>query len=264
MQATPPLYRKILEQIRTDIRSGALPVGAALPSEKQIGERFAVSRITVRRALAELAQEGLVDRSGGRVARVAAPRFVQALAGFEDPFGILRLVHGTSVQLLSFEWQVAHGAVARALRLDDGDQVLHFQRLRKQAGLPVYHTQAYLPAAIGALINRKALDQTSMHEVLAAAGVLPEAVERRMGAAPCPKNLAKLLDLKSGAPTFRMERTSRDEQGEPLHLLIGHWRWDRFSMRLNSTSSAEGGLLTIDPPDQEAGSPSNASSELDD
>lgn len=242
------LYRKVFDQLCADIRDGRLPVGAPLPSEQRLCERFGVSRITVRRALDGLAQDGLIDRGAGRVARVVAPRFVQTIVALEDPFNAMRLVRGTSVRLLSFEWRIAEGAAARALQLDDGDQMLHFQRLREQDGAPVYHSEAFLPAPVGALVNRKALTGAPMHEVLAAAGIVPDAVDRQMRATPCPKPLAPLLGLKQGAPTFRLERISRDGQGRPLHLLIGHWRWDRFSMRLSSTSSVQGGLLTIDAP----------------
>lgn len=254
------LYRKILERLRAGIRDGTLPVGTSLPSEQRLCQQFEVSRITVRRALDELAQEGLIDRGAGRVARVVAPRFVQAIAALEDPFNALRLVRGTSVRLLSFEWRIAEGAAARALQLDDGDQVLHFQRLREQDGAPVYHSEAFLPASIGALVNRKALTAAPMHEVLAAAGIVPDTVDRQMSATPCPKSLAPLLGLKQGAPTFRFDRISRDGQGRPLHLLIGHWRWDRFSMRLSSTSAAQGSLLTIDAP--QPGDVAQASSTL--
>ena len=240
------LYQKVYDRLHIDIKEGKLPVGAPLPSEQQLCALFGVSRITVRRALEELAQEGLIDRGAGRVSRVIAPKFVQAIAAFEDPFNALRLVRGTSVRLLTFEWQIAEGAIARALQLEEGDQVLHFQRLREQDGTPVYHTEAFLPAAVGALIDRRALMEGPMHEVLAAAGVVPDAVERQMGAVPCPKPLALLLKLKHGAPAFRIDRLSRDAQGQPLHLLVGHWRWDRFSMRLSSTSSAQSSLLTID------------------
>ncbi len=245
--AAPPLYRKVLDKLRSDIRAGRLPVGSTLPSEQEIGARFAVSRITVRRAMAELAQEGLLDRGAGRVARVVAPRLVQAIASFEDPFAALRLVRGTSVKLLSFKWQEAEGTVAQALQVDEGDPVLCFERLRSVARTPVYHSRAYLPARVGVLLDRKSLNCTSLHELLAAAGVLPDAVERHMAAAPCPKVLGRWLQIRTGTPTFRIERISRDADGRPLHLLVGHWPWDRFSMRLASSAAADGGLLTIDP-----------------
>ena len=150
-----PLYRKVVDQLRSDMQSGVLPVGSALLSEKDMCELFSVSRITVRRAMDELAQDGLIDRGVGRAARVTTPRLVHAIAAFEDPFGSLRLVRDTTLKLLAFEWQVAAGPVAQALQLDEGDQLLRIQRLRCRGNLPVFHTVAYLPAAIGALINAK-------------------------------------------------------------------------------------------------------------
>ena len=243
-----PLYRNVVDRLGADIRAGVLPLGAALPSEKEIGALFGVSRITVRRAMDELAQAGLIDRGAGRAARVAAPRLVHAVAAFEDPFGTLQMVRETTIRLLAFEWQVAAGPVARALQLDEGDQMLRIERVRSRGAEPVFHTDAYLPARLGALVNRAALAGSALHDVLAAAGCVPASADRQMSAAPCPRAIARPLDLAPGAPTFRVERISRDAEGRPMHLLIGHWRWDRFSMRLASDSSAAGGLLTIDEP----------------
>lgn len=247
----PPLYRKVVDGLRSDMRLGIRPVGSALPSEKELGEVFGVSRITVRRAMDELAQDGLIDRGAGRAARVTAPRLVHAIAAFEDPFGSLRLVRDTSIKLLAFEWQEAAGSVAQALQLDEGDHLLRIQRLRCRGEVPIFHTVAYLPASIGALVKRKAVEGCALHEVLAAAGCVPTSADRQMSAAPCPRSIAKALALAPGAPTFRVERISRDAEGRPLHLLIGHWRWDRFSMRLASDVAAAGGLLTIDEPGAE-------------
>lgn len=243
--ATVPLYRTVLAQLRADIRSGALPVGAALPSDRSLCERFGVSRVTVRRALDELTQEGLIDRSAGRATRITAPRLVHAIAAFEDPFSPLRLVRETEVTLLSFRWRVMDGPVVRSLQGEDGEPVLCIERLRNQNGEPVFHTTAYLPARIGALVDRKALDGRALQDVLAAAGCVPATTERHMSAAPCPRTLASLLGLRPGAPCFRIERLSRDTDGRPLHLLIGHWRWDRFSMRLASDALSRDAVLTI-------------------
>ncbi|MBP0495151.1 GntR family transcriptional regulator [Pararoseomonas indoligenes] len=245
MKPDLPLYRAVLDGLHEDLRNGRLPVGAALPSEKELCERFGVSRITVRRAMDTLAQEGLIHRSAGRAARVAEPRLVQAVAAFEDSSGPLRLVRGTRVELLGFEWQLADGAVARALGIEEGDQVLRIARLRRQEEAPVFHTVTYLPAEIGAAINRRALEESALQEVLAAAGFIAAGTERQMGAAPCPKAVAALLGLRTGAPTFRTERLTRDATARPLHLMIGHWRWDRFAMRLVSAPTEGGNHLTV-------------------
>ena len=251
MPPPPLLYRQVLDRLGADIRSGALPVGTALPSEKELGGRFGVSRITIRRAMDELAQEGLIDRGVGRVSRVAAPRLTQAIASFEDPLGMVRLVRNTTARTLSFAWRPAQGRIARALQVEDGETVLQIARLRSREDMPVFHTETFLPHAIGTLIDRTALDRHTMHDVLAAAGCVPASVERQIRAAPCPPAIAKALGLRALAPTFHVERISRDGQGTPLHFLAGHWRWDRFSMRLFSDAAASAGTVRIDEVEQE-------------
>ena len=240
-----PLYRTVQDALEAEIRSGCLAKGAELPSEKRLCERFGVSRITVRRALERLGQAGLISRASGRATRVTEPRLSHALVAFEDPFGPLRLVRGTTVRLLGFEWRLAEGTVARALRVDDGDQVLRILRVRERDGEPVFHTAVWLPAKVGALVNRKALDGDALHDVLSAAGCEPATVERQMSADPCPAEIAGVLKLAPDAPTFRVDRLTRAADGAPLHLLVGHWRWDRFNMRLTSGVSAEPGRLSI-------------------
>ncbi|WP_052402812.1 GntR family transcriptional regulator [Muricoccus aerilatus] len=241
-----PLYRRVLDGLRAEIRAGALPVGSALPSEKELGAQYGVSRITVRRAMDALAQEGLIARSPGRPARVAEPRLIQVIAAFEDATNPLRFVRGTEVRLLAFEWRLADGAIARALGIEEGDQMLRIERLRHQDGAPVFHTVSHLPAPVGALLNRRTLESSSLYDALGAAGHVPASTERQMGAAPCPRAVAPLLGMRPGEPTFRTERLSRDAAGHPLHLLSGHWRWDRFSMRLISGPAGKGGQLSIE------------------
>ncbi|HEX5325898.1 MAG TPA: GntR family transcriptional regulator, partial [Acetobacteraceae bacterium] len=64
--AVTPLYRQLTELLRGQIVSGALADGARLPSEAQLGERYGVSRITIRQALADLERQGLLERTPGR------------------------------------------------------------------------------------------------------------------------------------------------------------------------------------------------------
>ena len=258
--ADVPLYRVVIEQLRADMATGTLSVGAPLPSEKDLCARFDVSRITVRRAVDELAREGRIHRQAGRVSRVAAHRLVQSIAAFEDPLDMRRLVDATAIRLLSFQWLVIEGQVGRALQVEDGDQVLSITRLRVQDDGPLFHTAIYLPQRIGATLNRKALDGSALYDLLAETGHIPKVIERQMSAAPCPKSLARHLGLKSGAPTLRIERLSRDADGRPLHLLIGHWRWDRYCIRLRSDSSNPGVQLVFDQTDLE--SPNWSATEL--
>lgn len=245
MTPSRPLYRAVLDGLRDDLRKGTFRAGAALPSERDLERRFGVSRITVRRAMDALAQEGLIQRSAGRVARVAAPRLVQALASFEDASSGLRLVRDTRVEVLGFAWQTADDALARGLLIREGDQVLRVTRLRHQEDVPVFHSVTFLPAAVGALLDRAAVEAGPLQEALAAAGLVGASTEREMRAAPCPREVAARLGLRAGTPTLRTARLTRDEGGRPLHLLTGYWRWDRFAMRLVSGGSGTGHHLTV-------------------
>ena len=246
---------------------GELPVGTTLPSEAALCARFGVSRITVRRALDELAQAGLIDRSGGRATKVTAPRLVHSIAAFEDPFSPVRLVRDTTVRLLAFGWQAASGQGGRSLGLEPSEQMLVVARLRLRDGKPVFHTTTYMPPRVGGLVNRRALDTRPLHEILAAEGCVSASIDRQMSAAPCPKEVAEPLELRPGAPTFRIDRLSRDNEGAPLHLLVGHWRWDQFSMRLSSDTSRTGGELLIDDAGHQRSEadepPSGASSDIE-
>lgn len=241
-----PLYRVVYDALRAEIRSGRLRIGAALPSEKQLGECFAVSRITVRRALDELGREGIIDRGAGRVSRVAEPNLVHAVPVLEDPMAMLHLVGDMDHDVLGFAWTTADATIARALQVAVDAPVLEIARLRRQGETPVLHTIAYLPQAVGNHLSRKAVEADSLHQVLAREGFVATAIERRMQAAPCPDAIAATLALKPGAPTFRNERLTCDATGRPLHLLIGYWRWDSFTLRFTADLARDDGRLMFD------------------
>jgi len=106
--------------LRDRILSGALGFGAKLPTENELAEYYAVSRVTVRRALGELARERFIERrrsAGTRVIYRAAPAPVVA-----DISGVLANIadmgRRTAVKLLSFDYVPAAGAVAEALGVD--------------------------------------------------------------------------------------------------------------------------------------------------
>ncbi|HWI52345.1 MAG TPA: GntR family transcriptional regulator, partial [Symbiobacteriaceae bacterium] len=79
LESAMPLYAQVKEQLVRQIRSGQYQPHAVLPAERELMEQFQVSRITVRRALADLANEGLVYRKVGRGTYVAAEPIVETL-----------------------------------------------------------------------------------------------------------------------------------------------------------------------------------------
>lgn len=241
-----PLYLQVQEAIRNAIRSGRLAAGSVLPSEKELEAAHGVSRITVRRALDELEREGLVLRGRGRQARVVEPLVSVVRAEIEDDLArTLELVRGTQAQVLCFKWRLADEAIRAKLEGEEDEPVLQVDRLRSNGGRPMLHTQAYVPAWVGAKFDREALAKSTMLDLLAESGVTIASAAQVMHAAPCPEAVAPLIGLAAGDPVFLIERLVRDDRNRPVQHLLATFRWDCFSYRISSTNSDTRRLVEI-------------------
>ncbi|MDR3463098.1 MAG: GntR family transcriptional regulator [Beijerinckiaceae bacterium] len=236
-----PLYAQVHAALRQAIKSGRLAAGAVLPSEKELEAEHGVSRITVRRALVELEREGLVVRGRGRQARVVEPLISAARAHIDDDLAaMLDLVRGTESTVLAFKWQLPDEVARARLEVEGDEPVLLVERLRSSAGRPILHTQATVPAWVGAKFDRDTLGQQTMIDQLARSGVTIAEAVQSMHAAPCPKAVAPLIGLSRGDPCFIIERVVRDDRRRPVQHLLAIFRWDSFSYRISSTSSGTG------------------------
>ena len=236
-----PLYARVHAALRQAIRSGRLAAGSVLPSEKELEAEHGVSRITVRRALVELEQEGLVVRGRGRQARVVETLVSVARTHIEDDLAaMLDLVRGTEAKVIGYSWQLPDEAARARLEAPEGEPVLLVERLRNSAGRPMLHTRALVPAWVGAKLERDALGQRTMLDLLARSGVVIAGAAQVMQAAPCPEAVAPLIGLSADAPCFVIERLVRDDRGRPVQHLLATFRWDCFSYRISSTRSETG------------------------
>jgi len=236
-----PLYAKVHAALRQAIHSGRLAAGAVLPSEKELEAEHGVSRITVRRALVELEQEGLVVRSRGRQARVVEPLVSAAHAHIDDDLAAtLDLTRGTESNVLVFRWHMPDKVARAQLEVEGEEPVLLVERVRSSADRPIFHTRALVPAWVGAKFDRDALGQRTMLDQLARSGVTIAGSVQSMSAAPCPEAVAPLIGLGAGDPCFIIERLVRDDRGRPVQHLLATFRWDSFSYRISSTRSDGG------------------------
>jgi len=127
-----PLYHQIFLILRGQIQEGRLPPGALVPGEEELARQFNVSRITARRALAELAAEGLVTRGRGRGTHVTARNDPPPVrAGVEGLLeNLLAMGLKTQVNLLEFAYEPAPPDVAAALQIQAGEEVQRAVRVR--------------------------------------------------------------------------------------------------------------------------------------
>ncbi|MFV3126604.1 GntR family transcriptional regulator [Niveispirillum sp. KHB5.9] len=234
--APTPLYHQIYLVLREKIRSGEFPADSVMPGEQELSRLFDVSRITVKRALNELAAHDLVSRHRGRGTVVTASAALPQVHGsFDNLIDSLKTLGlETQVQVLELSDLPAPPAVAALLDLEPGAPVQRAVRLRKLAGEPFSYLIQYMPADIAARIGRDDLESVPMLVLLERAGVVPYEAEQWITAVAAEPHIAVALDLGSGSPLLRIERVMRDKAGRAVQLIHAHYRPDRFKYHMRS------------------------------
>ena len=126
-----PLYYQIRENIREKISSNEYPPNSMIPSEAELCEYYGVSRVTVRRAILDLVQEGLLNRGKGKgtfVSENYGLTTVNGVQGFTQE--LLGLNMRPSAKLLGCKIRPADSALRQNLQLEEGEKVVTISRLR--------------------------------------------------------------------------------------------------------------------------------------
>jgi len=217
-------------QVREYVReliSGADP-GSPAPSERELVQHFGVARMTVRQALDALVGEGLLERVPGRGTFVARARVdLQArLASFSEEMGRRGMKPDSRTLLARME--SAGPGVARALEINEGDRVVHWQRLRTADDIPMCIEDAYLADAVvpGFL---DALLPESLYVELKRRDVLPTSGEDSVDADVAKVDEAALLGIAEGASVLRIARRAF-AAGLAVEVSRSTFRADRYTL----------------------------------
>lgn len=220
-------YLELAESLRTRIALGDVGPGGAIPSEAELGSHYGASRVTVRRALEVLRDEGLVRSRKGAGWFVAVDPVRQALGRFPTVEAALR---GAGVEasrrVLEFRFAESPPETARALGLRARSEVLHVRRLTLAAGRPFALVAVWLPADVGALVSRAEVERSTFYDLLPAKGVPLGGVSQTIGAVGADRSAAKLLGVRGGMPLLACRRVTRRADGSPViaseHLYAGY------------------------------------------
>jgi GntR family transcriptional regulator len=232
-----PLYAQVETLLAADIASGDLAVGARLPNEDGLIERFAVSRTTIRQTIQNLVRRGLVEVRRGKGTYVIQPRITQELTqltGFVEDMQALG--RRPSARLVDKRVVPANETVARKLGLRGGSPVVRIQRVRLADNVPLSFDETYLPRGVGEKIMEDDLETEPIFSLLEQKynKLLVEA-EYRLEAIAADTMVAKTLGIEAGCPIFLIERTSFCEGHEPIDYekLYYHGEQIQFVTRLN-------------------------------
>ena len=221
--------RGVLEQlIAAELRSGD-----AIPSERALVTRLGVSRVTVRQAIADLVQAGVVERVQGKGTYVTGPQVDSwlHLTSFSREMRDRGLVPATVV--LSASEQPADDHIAYALRIRPGRPVIRVERLRTAEGTPMAYEVGHYPSTLFPGLLQRELD--ALYDVFASDyGVVVTSGEQTVRAESADAHQARILGIAKRAPLLVQERITH--AGERVIELSTSWyRADRYRIHMAIT-----------------------------
>lgn len=229
-----PRHEQISDWIRSQIGEGAYVPDDQLPSESELVKQFGVSRITVRRALQTLENEGLIYRRPGLGSFVAAPKVRQGLVRLADfAQDMERAGLRASSRVLHYGQEEVPASVADFLELDPGTIVLRLDRLRLGDDLPIAFDRTWLPLFYGQLLEGHDLEQSTIYRILEEKYGIPLLGGRyRIEAAAATPDVATILNVPEGRALLVINRLSYTLGNRAIYYQRRLYRSDRIAFEL--------------------------------
>jgi GntR family transcriptional regulator len=230
-----PFYYQLKKVLEEEIASGRWLPGDRLPSEPLIGSHFALSRTTVRQALAELEDDGLILKEKGRGTFIAetpsASWLLQSTHGFYDE--AVQAGHVVRSQVLRLQVEPLPGWACEALMLRPESVGVTLERLRWIDERLVMYVANHLPADLAETVLHADLENGSLYRVLEKERKLTVVGGRRVvEAVRAQDDLADLLEVDPGAPILFVESISWDGDGRPFECYRAWHRADRTKIEV--------------------------------
>lgn len=226
--AAGPLYVQLRKRIEAGIAEGVLAPDSALPPEREIAALTELSRVTVRKAIAELADQGAVVQRQGSGSRIAArtarvEQSLSRLTSFTEDMA--RRGMSSEVRWLERGLFLPSTDELLALGLGAGDQVARLSRLRLADGRPMAIERASLPPDV--LPNPLEVTR-SLYEVLGQRGLRPVRAVQKISAINIAEADAALLGVPAQAAGLKIERISYLPEGRVAELTRSLYRGDAY------------------------------------
>jgi GntR family transcriptional regulator len=225
-----PLYYQLENILREKISSGEYRPGDPFPTEDQLVQSYQVSRITVRQALGALEKDGLITRKRGKGSSVTENQTQlepMKLTGMMED--IIAMGIKTKTKIINFDFVHPPKKVIENLKLDEDAKVLRVERMRSIKGSPVSYSLTYIPSDLGKKINIRDL---TFQPIL---NVLEKKCKVKIGrgfqiidATVADSRIASFLDVMTGSPLLKIERTVFDIKNRPVEYISILYRSDRY------------------------------------
>ncbi len=229
-----PLYFQLASQLEAAIDRGDLGAGQRLDNEIQLADRLGVSRPTMRRAIQELVDKGLLVRKRGvgtQVIQGALKRHVELSSLYDD---LAKSHRKPSTEVLKLETCPADEDVAGVLGLEHGEKVAYIERVRKADGEALAIMRNWLPIDLAP--GREDLEREGLYALMRRMNVHMRIANQRIGAAAATYAQARLLGVSKNAPLLTMERITYDDRGRAVELGRHAYRAEAYSFEITVVS----------------------------
>lgn len=223
-----PLYYQLSQELERMIRDGDVLPGERIDTEVDLAAKLGLSRPTVRQAIQDLVNRGLLVRRRGvgtQVLHSQMRRSVELTSLYDD---LSEAKHSPTTSVLSFSTKPADEKLAKELRIPVGERVLNLKRLRMMDGRPLAIMRNWLPASL-LTTTKEELEATGLYELLRRNGINLRIANQRIGAASASAAEARLLGVKQGSALLVMERTAFDDTGRVVETSSHKYRADSYS-----------------------------------
>lgn len=227
--------RRVYLHLKEEIARGVYAEGSVMPGEQKLAATFDVSRVTIRRALDVLADDGVIERRAGAGTRVCKRDTAPAMAADFTTLmpQVVQMGQNTSVRLLSFQYGLPPAFVGRAMEIKPDVRVQTAVRLRLVEGQAFSHLTTHVPEEIAQNYSESELATTPLYELLERSGVKVETAHQTVTATLASPEVADLLGLSVGAPLLALDRVVRDAQGRGVEYLSALYRPDMFRLEMS-------------------------------
>lgn len=229
-----PLYYQVKESLLEKIKRRQFNVGDLIPSESELQENYQVSRITIRRAVQELVQEGHLHTQQGKGTFVSKPKASQELNLITSWVEtVTALGMRPESRVIRFCEEQAPANIAKILDVPVGDKILRLERVRFADDEPICLMTNYLvPEFIPGLLQ-KGLQRESLYEILEREyGIVLTRAEETVDAKAAKTKEAALLNIRRGAPLLCATRITYDATDRPVEVVVSITRADRYSYKI--------------------------------
>lgn len=217
-----PLYLQIKNILKDRILYGTYPMGTNIPSEPQLEKEFAVSKITVRNAIQELAQEGYVEKGSGKGTKVIRNTSASKLSKWKR-FTEILVDEGYQLQKQWLRAEVTNNETGTEPYRLFGERCLSLERVYSLDAVPYIHYTHYLSIAIDEVDLSDLNAAESLYELLEEQEISLDKLRDEFAVALPPEHVGEILRIKKGTALLKRSRYSYDVQGNLIEFSVGYY-----------------------------------------